>query len=299
MTDYQTKQRQRNMIVGGFVMIALVAFLYMLIRFRDLPLAVTKINSFEMLVYFPEAPGVQKDTPVQYCGYQIGRVMNVAPPKLYKGAHRVGVTMAIEKRYSDIPKDVDIYVMKRGLGSSFIELRLSPEKAAEAEEFLTEKTTKDDGQVGMASDFFPPEIQNKLEDLVDSITLLTANTNTIIGDSENQTNIKKMIANIEAASGQADETLRSVQKFSDVSSEKVQVVGDKVVLAAEQLEATLSQTRDLLAKIDNGDGTAGKLVNDGRLYENLIESSRELHMLLDQIKQWVDQAQEEGVRIKL
>jgi phospholipid/cholesterol/gamma-HCH transport system substrate-binding protein len=151
----------------------------------------------------------------------------------------------------------------------------------------------------MASDFFPPEVQDKLEDLVDSIAALTENTNAIIGDSENQANIKKMIANIEAASSQADVTLRSIQTFSDTSSEQVQVVGDKIALAAEQLEGILSETRQLLAKIDSGSGTAGKLVNDGRLYENLIESSRELQMLLDQIKQWLAQTQEEGVRVKL
>ena len=299
MTDYKTKQRQRNMIVGSFVMIALVAFLYMLVRFRDLPLAVSKIKSFEILVYFPEAPGVQKDTSVQYCGYQIGRVMKVAPPQIYHGSHKVGVTMAIEKRYSDIPEQVDVFVMKRGLGSSFIELRVDSDKVTAPKKFLINQTVKDDGQVGMASDFFPPDVQDKLEDLVDSIAMLTANTNAIIGDNENQANIKKMIANIESASSQADATLQSIQKFSDTSTEKVETIGDKVALAAEQLEGTLSQTRELLAKIDAGGGTAGKLVNDGRLYENLLESSQELQMLLDQIKQWVAETREEGVRVKL
>ncbi|MHC4290728.1 MAG: MlaD family protein [Planctomycetota bacterium] len=298
MTDYQTKQRQRNMIVGSFVMIALCAFFYMLFRFRDLPLAVTKLKSFEILVYFPEAPGVQKDTPVQYCGYQIGRVMKVAPPQLYDGSHKIGVTMAIEKRFPDIPEEVDIIVMKRGLGSSFVELRVDPAKITQADRFLKNETIKKAGQVGMASDFFPPEVQDKLEDLVDSMTALTENTNAIIGDSENQTNIKKMVANIEMASLQADATLQSVQKFSDIGAEKIEVIGDKVAIAAEQLEGTLSQMRQLLAKIDAGSGTAGKMVNDGRLYENLIESSRELKMLLKQLKEWAADS-EKGLKVDL
>ncbi|MHC4904409.1 MAG: MlaD family protein [Planctomycetota bacterium] len=299
MTDYQAKQRQRNMIVGSFVIIALCAFFYMLFRFRDLPQVVSKFNSFEILVYFPEAPGVQKDTPVQYCGYQIGRVVKVAPPQMRGGSHKVGVHIAIDDRFADIPEQVDIFLMKRGLGSSFVELRDVSSGMTQSGSFLKNGIVKEDGQVGMASDFFPPEVQDKLEDLVDSIAALTENTNAVIGDSENQANIKKMIANIEAASSQADVTLRSIQTFSDTSSEQVQVVGDKIALAAEQLEGILSETRQLLAKIDSGSGTAGKLVNDGRLYENLIESSRELQMLLDQIKQWLAQTQEEGVRVKL
>ena len=77
MTDYQTKQRRKNMVVGLFVIVALCVFVWMLFRFRELPLAVSKLKSFNVLVYFPEAPGIQSDTPVQYCGYQIGRVMKV------------------------------------------------------------------------------------------------------------------------------------------------------------------------------------------------------------------------------
>lgn len=299
MTDYQAKQRQRNMIVGSFVIIAMCAFFYMLFQFRDLPQVVSKFNSFEILVYFPEAPGVQKDTPVQYCGYQIGRVIKVSPPQMFGSTHRIGVHMAIDKRFTDIPEQVDIFVMKRGLGSSFVEFRQNALTVSGPEGFLKNESVREDGQVGMASDFFPPEVQDKLEALLDSITLLTANANAIIGDSENQVNIKKMIANIEIATSQADATLQSIQNFSDIGAEKLQVIGDKTALAAEQMEGVLSEARKLMAKINEGGGTAGKLVNDGRLYENLLDSSRELQMLLDQIKQWVDQAQQEGVRVKL
>ncbi|HOK96200.1 MAG TPA: MlaD family protein [Anaerohalosphaeraceae bacterium] len=302
MTDYQTRQRQKNMVVGVFVLIALIAFLWMLFRFRDLPLAVSKIKSFVVLVYFPEAPGVQKDTPVNYCGYQIGRVMNVAPPQVYEvnglKFHRVGVTMAIENRYTDIPKNVDIYVMKRGLGSSYIELVQDPQKTALAEGFLEDKMVLENGKVGTTSDFFPPQIQAKLENLVDSIAALADNANQIIGDQDNQTNIKKMLANIEAATAQADTTLKSIQQFSDTGNEKVRQISDKIGLAAEQLEGALSEFRQVMAKIESGQGTAGKLLNDGRLYENLIESSRELQMALQQIKEWAADAREKGIRIK-
>jgi ABC-type transporter Mla subunit MlaD len=203
----------------------------MLFRFRELPLAVTKFKSFDILVFFPEAPGVQSDTPVQYCGYQIGRVMKVLPPQLNGDAHRVGVTLAIEKRYSDIPEQVDIFVMKRGLGSSYVELRLDPSKITHPEKYLKHGMKIDTGRVGMASDFFPPEVQAKLEDLVDSITALSDNANAIIGDGENQMNIKKMITSIETAFAQADATMKSVQQLSDVTAQSFQGLADKVIVA--------------------------------------------------------------------
>ncbi|MBC8377837.1 MAG: MCE family protein [Planctomycetes bacterium] len=300
MTDYQTKQRQRNLIVGGFVVVAIFAFIFMLVKFRDLPLIVSKFKSFEILVYFPEAPGIQNDTPVNYCGVQIGRVRHVADPQISENeqgrkTHKVGVTISIDKKYIDIPDHVGIMIMKRGLGSSYIEFR--DIALDEPTAFLKDQMVLT-GTVGMASEFFPPDVQKKLEHLVDSIAALADNTNRIMGDAQNQDNIKKTLENIQMAAAQAMQTFRSVEKFSDVSAEKVEMIGDKVGAVADQLEAALSEMRQLMAKIDSGEGTAGKLVNDGRLYENLLESSRELEIALEQIKNWAADAREKGVRIK-
>lgn len=301
MTDYQSRQRRRNMVVGVFVVVAFAAFMWMLLRFRDLPLAAGKLKSFEILVNFPEVPGVQKDTPVQYCGYQIGRVLNVAPPKRYDGQdevkHRVGVTIAIDKKFSDIPAYADIRIMKRGLGSSYIEIHLDQEKRTYPTEFLKSDMVVN-GSVSMASEFFPPDVQKKLESLVDSISELAVNTNLIVGDLENQTNIKQMLANLETAAATANLTLESFKQFSDVGTEKAELLGDRLTSMAESFEGTLSELRQVLAKIDDGQGSAGKLVNDGRLYENLLESSQELEMALEQMKEWAAQAREKGIRIK-
>jgi len=301
MTDYQGKQRRRNMVVGVFVVVAMAAFLWMLLWFRDLPLAAGKLKSYEIVVYFPEVPGVQKDTPVQYCGYQVGRVLNVAPPRRYNGEgeikHRVAVKIAIDKQFSDLPADSDIRIMKRGLGSSYIEIRVSEGKRTEPVEFLKSNMVID-GTVTMASEFFPPDVQTKLENLVDAIGALAVNTNAIVGDLENQANIKQMLANLESAAATADSTLRSFKEFTEVGTEKAELLGDRLTAMAESFEGTLSELRQVLAKVDDGQGTAGKLVNDGRLYENLLESSQELEMALEQLKEWAAQAREKGIRIK-
>lgn len=325
MADYQAKQRQRNLIVGGFVIIALFAFVYLLMKFRDLPLFVSKFQSFEILVNFPEVPGIQKDTPVNYCGVQIGRVRYVGDPQIAetdtgRKVHKVEVTISINNKFVDIPDDVDVVIMKRGLGSSYIELHDKPEK--EPVGFLHNEMVLE-GHVSMASEFFPPEVQKKLENLVDSIAALAKNMNEVVGDSDNQANIKQTLENVAAATAQARQTLASIQtfsdtgtdkmeilepkvgeaidsfqKFSDTGTEKLDVLGQKVGDAVDQLEGALSQMRQLMAKIDSGDGTAGKLVNDGRLYENLLESSRELDLMLEQLKRWAADAREKGIRIK-
>lgn len=301
MTDYQTKQRHRDMIVGVFVILAMMAFLWMLWRFRDLPLAAGKITSFEILVHFPEVPGVQKDTPVQYCGYQVGRVLNVAPPTRFDQEgqirHRVTVTLAIDRQFADIPAYADVQILKRGLGSSYIEIRLDDAKKTEPVQFMKDQMVLN-GTVGTASEFFPPDVQKKLENLVDSITVLSNNANSIIGDTENQANIKNMLENMDQATAQARAALESFQKFSDVSADKAELLGDKVGAMVETFDGALSELRQVLAKMESGQGTAGKMLNDGRLYENLLESSQELQMALEQLKEWAADAREKGIRIK-
>ena len=300
MVDFQTKQQRQNIIVGLFVILGFSLFVVMLMVFKDLPLFVSKFNSFEVLVYFPEAPGIQKDTPVRFCGVQVGRVLNVADPQTGqidggKKIHKVGVTISVDDHYVDIPSDIEVVIMKRGLGSSYVEFHdTSP---TEPTEFLKDEMVLS-GTVGMASEFFPPDVQKKLEDLVDSIAALADNANLIIGDQQNQANLKKTFANVEEVTAQARETLASIEKFSDTSTEKVDALGIQIGNVAEQLEAALSETRQLMAKIESGEGTAGKLLNDGRLYENLLESSEELQMALEQIKQWAGEAREKGIRVK-
>ena len=290
MTDYTTLQKRRNMIVGGFVILAFCAFLWMISIFGELPIAVSARRSFKILVRFPEATGVQQNTPVKYCGYQIGRVTDVAPPEKEEGSdyHQIKVTLAIEQRYEDIPHNVEIKLMRRGLGSSYIEFR-PPEEPMK--DFLSDGDVLV-GTTGVSSEFFPAEVQKKIEDLVNSVVALTKHANEIIGDTENKTNLKQTLANITLATNQATETLKSVESFSDAGTEALDST-------AEHLNETLVELRQLLVKINKGDGTAGRLVNDGRLYENLLESTRELETALEQLKILVAETREKGIRIKL
>lgn len=303
MTDYNILQKRRNYIVGAFVMIAFLAFIWMLLRFRDLPLFVSKANSFLVKVKFTDAPGVQKETPVQFCGYQIGRVILVSPPTFTqdlqtgKSWHEVLVTMAIDEDYKNIPSNVKIVLMKRGLGSSYIELQANPDVPAEPlvsgrpETVYLYNGAEMRGSMGMSSEFFPPEIQRKLEHLVDSISTLSHNINQIVGDKENQDNIKKTLDHIAAASQQAQQTLASIQQFSNTGNEKIAQL-------TEDLDISVKEFNQILIKVNSGEGSAGKLLNDGRLYENLLESSAELEMALEQIKYWAADAREKGIRIK-
>jgi ABC-type transporter Mla subunit MlaD len=192
VSDYETIQKRRNIIVGIFVIVAFCALVWLISKFGDLPMTISKINSFDVRVQFPTAPGVQKDTPVRFCGYQIGRVTKVVPPEVMKDLktgqfyHQTRVVLTIDRKYSDIPAGVEAKLMTRGLGSSYIELKLKHFDVNEPTGPVLAEGSLLQGSTGMTSEFFPEESQKKLDDLITGLNAFMSNANKILGDPNNK-----------------------------------------------------------------------------------------------------------------
>ena len=294
MSDYESIQKRRDIIVGLFVILAMCALFWMVFKFGDLPVFVSEHRSFEVLVQFPEATGVQESTPVRFCGYQIGMVTKIKPPKILKDLntgrfyHQTLVVLSIDKKYDNIPVDAEAKLMTRGLGSSYIDLKEPPFDVNQMEQkFLTNGSLLQ-GTAGMTSEFFPEESQKKLDELAKGLDALIKNVNDILGDKENQKNIRTTLANLAKATEQAEETLKKIEEFSAVG-----------VVTSEELTKTLAELRLILEKINTGSGSAAKFVNDGRLYENLLENTRQLDVLLKQMESFVEKAEKKGIKMKL
>jgi phospholipid/cholesterol/gamma-HCH transport system substrate-binding protein len=348
VSDYETIQRRRNIVVGLFVILGLCALVWLIFKFGDLPGIVTKVDSFEVFVQFPTAPGVQKDTPVRFCGYQIGRVTNVMAPEVRKDMvtgkeyYQTVVVLSINKRYATIPSSVEVKLMTRGLGSSYIEIKqytnepvakLKPDQP----KFLEDKIWLQ-GSTGMTSEFFPEESQQKLDQLIEGLKDLIANANDIMGDEKSRENVKKTLANFAKASEQAADTLEEfeklaaagsttlkkadvkveeitnafvdtseeVHKFTAAGTSTLKSVDDKserlivaLVDTSEQLSRAMTELRLILEKVDNGQGSAAKLLNDGSLYENLLENTEQLKLLLEEMRSFVAEWKDKQIEVKL
>jgi len=318
VSDYETTQRKRNIIVGVFVIVGMCALVWLIFKFGDLPMVVTKVGSIEVYVQFPTAPGVQRDTPVRFCGFQIGRVTAVTAPEIRTDMvtglkyYQTVVVLSIGKRYANIPSNIEVKLMTRGLGSSYVELKQRPGEPATPldpnrpeTKFLVDKIWLQ-GSTGVTSEFFPEESQKKLNELVEDFKTLLDNANDIIGGEENKENIKKTLANLAEASEQAKQTIEEFRKFAVAGTatlKNADVEVERVVTAmvdtSEELSRATSKLRLILEKIDSGQGTAARLVNDGRFYENLLENTQQLQALLEEIKSFIAQARDKGVPIKL
>ena len=315
MSDYETTQRRRNMIVGVFVLLGICALVWLVFKFGDLPTAVTKMGSFQVFVQFPTAPGVQQDTPVRFCGYQIGSVTKVMAPEIRRDMvsgleyYQTVVILSIDKKYVNIPSNIEVKLMTRGLGSSYIELKQTPGKPAEPRDpnrpetvFLVDKIWLQ-GSTGMTSEFFPEESQQKLVELVESLRVFSSHANDIISNPDNKENLQKTLANLTEASEQAKGTVEEFRKFAIAGTttlKNVDAKAEELIVAmvdtSEEISKASAQLRLILEKINTGQGSAARLVNDGRFYENLLENTEQLEVFLEGLTSLIDKIKEKGLR---
>jgi ABC-type transporter Mla subunit MlaD len=313
VSDYETTQRRRNIVVGIFVIAAMGSLGAMIYQFGDMPGAISKLGSYQVKVQFPTAPGVQRDTPVRFCGYQIGRVTSIKPPKIMKDLntglfyHQTLVVLSIDKRFGDIPDDVETKLMTRGLGSSYIELKLRCFDVNEPTKPVLSHNSLLQGSTGMTSEFFPEESQRQLEELVNGLKNFVDNANDILGDPNNKQNVNTILANLTEATGEATRTMRELQNFSAAGTRtlknadvKVDTLIAAMVDTTEELGKATAELRLILEKVNTGQGSAAMLFNDGRFYENLLENTEQIQVLLEKWTAFIDHVNKKGrVPIKL
>ncbi len=119
-------------------------------------------------------------------------------------------------------------------------------------------------------------------------TLYTVESSTVRLDNtleEETTRITNIMVNTESITQNLrdnNELLTNVMKnFSNISDSIAAANLTQTLLRAEE---SLTSMNEILEKINNGEGTAGLLINDEQLYNNLTSSSKQLEELLEEIK---------------
>jgi len=298
---YERIEKIQNITVGIFVFLGLIALGWLIFKFGDLPSAVSKIHSYDVSVQFASAPGIQKDTPVRFCGYQIGRITGVQPPAIreeLRDGQKTGrrfyqslVIMSIDNQYNQIPANVKIRLMTRGLGSSFIELVVDSNQQALPSDvntpqagFLTGGMVLQ-GEAAPTSEIIPPETLKKIDELINGIMAVVKNTNDVIGDVNNKENLNQSLRNLSAATAEATKAIKQMESFVASANQ-----------SSEELSKIMAAFRKSIEKIESGQGTAGKLINDARFYESLLENSKQLKELLNEIQQFVQKIRDKGIK---
>jgi phospholipid/cholesterol/gamma-HCH transport system substrate-binding protein len=306
---------RRNVVVGAVVLLALGVLAWMSLQFANKGFAALFTKGTEVTLIAPRGDGVAEGSPVQYLGVNVGQVRDL---KLNPDGTGVVINLIINEG-NHVPENVQGTIKPAGLLGSTANIGLEPVGAPSKN--LIKPGTQLEVQPGSSNTLIPPEVTGIIEDirkrdLVKHLdeTIVTLRdqavkfgkvmetTGELLGDKKMQADLRATLANLRTTTEKADKitgdfrTLTGqVQSLTANLNTTNRGLNDRI----EQLGKTLVKFDSVVAKIDEGDGTLGKLTNDPRLYEALADTSSELRLMVADLKRLVEQWEQEGVSLKL
>lgn len=145
-------------------------------------------------------------------------------------------------------------------------------------------------------------LQAKIQQLLENADVLFSNVNDIL-DTQTRQNLKNSIASLNTtlsefsvASKSINELLvdnksklNSTLKNVDKVSGNFATISDSLAKAnlgqtVKNLEKTLAKVDKIMAELEQGNGTMGKLIKDETMYTNFAKTSKELELLLQDLR---------------
>jgi len=251
------------------------------------------LTSSTYYAYYDDVSGLMVSSRVKLRGVVIGNVQDI----VLEG-DKVKVEMLIEDKYTEmIPINSVAELGAAGLmGGTEINIIQGNADTHIAEESTIEGRVKPD-MIGSMAD--------KATTLLGNVNVTVDKLNELLG--ENGESISNMISHLETMSSSVNSILSSVQgsiggimsnirSFTSTLAENGtriesmlanvdKFTGDLAEAQfVEKLSTTLNELDSIITTINEGDGTAGMLINDKALYESLNSAGNNLATLLEDLK---------------
>lgn len=323
---------RRNVLVGVTVLAALVMLGWMIMRFGGQLAAPFAGETMKVVFKSDRADGISEGSGIFYKGYSVGRVLGV---RLDDNLTDLWFDAEIEAKAA-LPAGMRAEIRQVSLlgSGARLELIASDEPTTER---LKSKDVIPVSFVGL--NFFPPELRTLSGDLaavarqlkeadvvgninkrLDEVSLVLAetrtmleNANKLVGDEKIRKDISTSIENVRVASenvknvtARADKIAAGLEKAVENVDKTVTNTDAQITDLAKTTKARLEevaqivkQANEITAKINDGTGTAGKLINDPKLYQGLVETTTSLNATVKDLQRLVQQWEEEGVSLKL
>lgn len=255
-------------------------------------------NYKTLYVQYDNVEGLAASAPVTINGLIIGKVSSI---KIQENSGKLVVELQIKSDFP-ISKTSEVNIYEPGLiGGKQIQIipNLQDKNLVQSGDFLKGRIVP--GLTALVGEKLTP-LQEKIEKMVVSADSLLTNLNTIL-DAKTKANLKSSLANLDATlaefkvasktvnamltsnESKISNTMANVEKASNNFSK----ISDSIAKAnigqtVKKLETTLASVDKVMADLQSGKGTMGKLLKDESLYNNFNNTSKELESLLQDLR---------------
>ena len=244
---------------------------------------------------YDNVEGLVPSTPVTINGLNVGKVISISFKDDASGQLLVELMVDNDFEFSE---NSTAQVYDTGLiGGKAVAIVPAFDNAGNAEDQSTLKGTVKAGITDALADQLTP-LQAKIEKMLTSADALISNLNDVL-DEKGKANLKSSLASLSVTMKSFEGTSKSLNNIMQTNQSKISTVltnaesasndlakmtGElsKADLAAtmKNLETTLASFDNIMANLEKGQGSMGKLLKDDALYNNLEGATEELESLL-------------------
>ncbi|MEP4881163.1 MlaD family protein, partial [Maribacter dokdonensis] len=254
-------------------------------------------NSKTFFAVYPNVGGLQSGTTVSINGFSVGKVNDIRFLD-ERGNLLVTFTVGNDFKFS---KNSTVELYDTGIiGGKGLQIKPIFD-GAPAQSGDTLKTETRPGITDLAQQKLNPLVR-KVESAISGADSVLVNVNSVL-DENTKKELKEVIGGLNelitslngsastlntVLAGNEEKLNTSFENFEKLTanfaklSDSLNAAGLGRTLAS--LESTMANLDQLTAKIENGDGSMGLLMNDKELYSNLNNASRELDLLLQDFR---------------
>jgi len=272
--------------VGLFVLIGIIILSYMSLKVGKFDFG--KKKGYSIDAYFDNVSGLNRDVPVEIAGIEVGSVDTIQLDK-----KRARVTMNLNSGIS-IPSDSRASIRTKGImGDKFIEItpgtkRLQPLK---------------DGDV-IGETYSPAGIDEliaTISDVAIDIKKVSSSFGSVLGEKDGESKMKGILENLNTTTESLNRMIlnnekrveslldnfyefsKDIKESSRINKEYIHQIVVDMKYTTTQLKNAVSSFSNIVEKVDKGDGSLGKLINDTKTIEDLNRTLANLRSISEKI----------------
>ncbi|MFT6844443.1 MAG: phospholipid/cholesterol/gamma-HCH transport system substrate-binding protein [Flavobacteriales bacterium] len=296
--------------IGLIVLLTIAVAIYGINYLKGADIFDTQSNYYAV---YNNIDGLEKGNPVTLNGFQIGMVKNIQIPA--SNQQQLLVTIVVSESNLKIPKDSKAVIISSDfLGSKAVDLMLGDSLAfvipgdtlnGQLEAGLKESVNKELAPLKRKAENLISSVDNAIQ-VVQSVFNKDAQKDL----SEGVVSIKNAFKSLERASAGVDslvakqsqsvsKTIKQIEKFTkmletnsskiDVAIGNIKTISDSLAAsnltqAINSAEKAMTDVSQIMIKVNEGSGTVGRMINDDSLYVNMLEATKNLEYLLEDMR---------------